>query len=61
VNDYEVEALAWCHLQVKLCDPCLSVFGASHDKGAIYKSTLTFTISFDFMPWQLVPDRSTDR
>jgi len=25
-----------CCLQVKLCDPCLSAFGVSHNKGAVY-------------------------
>ena len=42
VNAYEVRQ-AWCLLQVKLCDPCLSAFKVVLDHARRYTSARLFT------------------
>jgi len=46
VNAYEVRQ-AWCLLQVKLCDPCLSAVKWSLPCKALYKCSAFFTFTFE--------------
>ena len=43
VNVYEVEAVIWCNLQVKLCDPYLSALNV-----ILYKSTYLYPLPLLF-------------
>ena len=43
------ERQAWCNLQVKLCDPCLSALWVWHTKMALYKYSTFRFLSFSWL------------
>jgi len=53
VNAYEVRQ-AWCLLQVKMCDPCLSALKWSLPCKALYKcSAFTFFYGVISLVWMI--------
>ena len=51
-----IERQAWCYLQVKLCDPCLSALCVPWCKKALYKySSFPFLLLAEGEPAEVAP------